>query len=429
MYVGLRSAPASILLYGPPGCGKTQLAKAVAGEAQAAFISVGPSDILSKYVGESEASVREIFKYGKLAIFVSSLLYCSYIKMVSWLFFIVSIAREKAMKMPSRCAVLFFDEIDALGQNRGGLGDNGIASGGETSARRILAELLIQLSKNYNDDAVDVKNKIRQRSDDDDLKNVDGLYSAGQYCSTTDDLRNQSPIWENDRADERLSSADAHFYKRATRNSDLIPYTHADCAEEACDIKPRIIIIAATNRPEDCDPALLRRFHVRILVGLPTKRDRQKIIQRLLSEVNHSLSEDDLLQITRATEGWSGSDLESLTREAVMTPIRECLQKAARLKSSAKRDHNARVDCALNTLLNHKFKECRNQDGDQAARDALLVGFKSLRSVHIQDFEQAMAFWLGEDDFHFLGERLSAVKRKKVIHYDSDSSSEEEECM
>jgi Cdc6-like AAA superfamily ATPase len=70
---GLRSAPASILLYGPPGCGKTQLAKAVAGEAQAAFISVGPSDILSKYVGESEASVREIFRYGQ---FVYPLIKC-----------------------------------------------------------------------------------------------------------------------------------------------------------------------------------------------------------------------------------------------------------------------------------------------------------------------------------------------------------------
>lgn len=62
---GIRSNAASVLMHGPPGCGKTQLAKAVAGEAQAAFISVGPSDILSKFVGESEASIRNLFDKGE----------------------------------------------------------------------------------------------------------------------------------------------------------------------------------------------------------------------------------------------------------------------------------------------------------------------------------------------------------------------------
>ena len=62
---GIRAAPASILLHGPPGCGKTKLANAVAGEAQAAFISVGPSDILSKFVGESEQTLRDLFREGE----------------------------------------------------------------------------------------------------------------------------------------------------------------------------------------------------------------------------------------------------------------------------------------------------------------------------------------------------------------------------
>ena len=62
--VGVRSLSASILLFGPPGCGKTQLANAIAGEAEAAFLSVGPSDILSKFVGESEASIRSLFDKG-----------------------------------------------------------------------------------------------------------------------------------------------------------------------------------------------------------------------------------------------------------------------------------------------------------------------------------------------------------------------------
>lgn len=86
--VGIRAVPASILFYGPPGeyfssimkshgycrisnmlskigTGKTQLAKAVAGEARAAFISIGPSDVLSKFVGESEASIKKLFEEAK----------------------------------------------------------------------------------------------------------------------------------------------------------------------------------------------------------------------------------------------------------------------------------------------------------------------------------------------------------------------------
>jgi ATPase family associated with various cellular activities (AAA) len=126
VFRGIRTLPASVLFHGPPGTGKTLLAQAVAGEAKAAFLSIGPSDILSKYVGESEAAVRSIF-------------IC---------------AKEMARKTESKCAVVFFDEIDALGQSRVSSGDAPGATGtkmetGGTDgcSRKVLAELLIQLTK------------------------------------------------------------------------------------------------------------------------------------------------------------------------------------------------------------------------------------------------------------------------------------------
>ena len=78
--------------------------------------------------------------------------------------------------------------------------------------------------------------------------------------------------------------------------------------------KARVIVIAATNRPEDCDPALLRRFAVRVLIGLPTQRDRKRMVRRLLLNIDHNITSKELDDIAIATEGWSGSDLESLSR-------------------------------------------------------------------------------------------------------------------
>jgi SpoVK/Ycf46/Vps4 family AAA+-type ATPase len=300
------------------------------------------------------------------------------------------------MKMSSRCAVLFFDEIDALGQTRSSSGDRNNVSGGETSARRILAELLIQLSKNYNQDDVDMIEEKMSRSDE-DISHRENLQQKSPH-STLHLAMGRQVITPVDGNAPQSLEIDITEMKNDER-------------------KPRIIVIAATNRPEDCDPALLRRFHARILVGLPTKRDRKKIVSRLLSNIDHSLTDNHVLQIALATDGWSGSDLESLTREAVMTPIRECLQAAARIKASA-RKHNPKGE--LDSNPNHEID--LNRNSDRAARDALLAGFKSLRSVHIQDFEQAMAFWLGEDHFQILGE---TVTTKANTHYDSDSSSED----
>ncbi len=100
-----KSLRGGLLLYGPPGCGKTFLARAVAGEIGARFIPVALSDVLSRWVGQSEANVADVFRY----------------------------ARRQ-----SPC-VVFLDEVDALGRSRAGLGRGGAALRGVVN--QLLAEM------------------------------------------------------------------------------------------------------------------------------------------------------------------------------------------------------------------------------------------------------------------------------------------------
>ncbi len=189
--------PNGILLYGPPGCGKTLLARAVATESEANFISIKGPEIFSKWVGESEKAIREIFRKGRTAA----------------------------------PAVIFIDELDALVPRRGlGYGDSGVTE-------RVISQLLCEL------DGIEV------------LQNV--------------------------------------------------------------------VVIAATNRPDIVDPALLRpgRFDRLIYVPPPDESGRLQIFK--LYTKGMPLGEDvDLAYPVKTTGGYSGADIRSLCREAAMNALR-----------------------------------------------------------------------------------------------------------
>ncbi len=192
--------PKGILLYGAPGTGKTMLAKAVAKESEANFILVNGPSLLSKWVGESEKAIREIFRK----------------------------ARQTAP------TILFFDEIDALAPRRG------MSSGDSRVGERMVNQLLTEM---------------------------DGLESL------------------ND-----------------------------------------VVIIAATNRPDIVDPALLRpgRFDRIIMAPVPDEKAREKIFEVHLKgmPLNKNIQ---IKELAKKTEGYVGADIEGLCREAAMIALREKL--------------------------------------------------------------------------------------------------------
>jgi len=190
--------PKGILLVGPPGCGKTLLAKAVANQTDATFIRLVGSELAQKYIGEGGRMVRELF----------------------------SLAKEKSP------AIIFLDEIDAIGAKR---------LDGSTSGDREVQRTLMQL-----------------------LAELDGFDSLE-------------------------------------------------------DVK----IIAATNRPDILDDALLRpgRFDRIVTIPLPDETGRKAILSLHIS--NMSTSRINLKTIVEKTEGYSGAELKATCVEAGMIAIRD----------------------------------------------------------------------------------------------------------
>lgn len=198
LFVGLRDPPRGLLLFGPPGTGKTMIARAIASRAECTFLNISSSSLMSKWVGDGEKMVRCMFAVAVLL-------------------------------QPS---VIFIDEIDSLLSMRG--------EGEQDGVRRVKTEFLVQL---------------------------DGV---------------------------------------GTSASD------------------RVLLIGATNRPEELDEAARRRMEKRLYIPLPDEQARKDLCQTLLSKGNfvHSIGDAELLEIAKLTDGFSGADLKGLCREAAMGPLR-----------------------------------------------------------------------------------------------------------
>lgn len=197
LFTGLRTPARGLLLFGPPGNGKTLLARALATEARSHLINISSSSLTSKWVGEGEKLVKALF----------------------------TVARA------IQPVIIFIDEIDSLLSER--------KSAEHEAMRRIKTEFLLQF---------------------------EGMLSGSEE---------------------------------------------------------KVIVLAATNRPQELDDAALRRFTKRVYVQMPDFGGRKALLSTLMTKHGSPLSSTDLDKVAKMTDGYSCSDLTNLAKDAAMAPLRE----------------------------------------------------------------------------------------------------------
>ncbi|KAJ3552155.1 hypothetical protein NP233_g12948 [Leucocoprinus birnbaumii] len=198
LFTGKRTPWKGILLYGPPGTGKSYLAKAVATEAKSTFFSVSSSDLVSKWQGDSERLVKNLFE----------------------------LARE------SKPAIIFIDEIDSLAGTRNESESEG--------SRRIKTEFLVQMNGVGHDDT-------------------------------------------------------------------------------------GVLVLGATNIPWQLDNAIKRRFEKRIYIPLPGPDARRRMFEIHIGNTPCQLEPKDYRTLAERTDGYSGSDISIVVRDALMQPVRKVI--------------------------------------------------------------------------------------------------------
>lgn len=206
IFTGILTPPKGVLLFGPPGNGKTLIGKAIASKSGAKFFHISAASLTSKIVGEAEKLVRALF----------------------------------AVAQSFERSIIFIDEIDSILAQR--------KKSEHESTRRIKTEFLL-------------------RMDGTGTKRDDG-----------------------------------------------------------------VVVIGATNRPQEIDEAVRRRLVKRLYIPLPGEQARKSILENLLKDSRTSMSEDDMLDIAKLSKGYSGSDMYSLTAEAAMGPIRDIRRNILTIK-------------------------------------------------------------------------------------------------
>lgn len=194
-----------ILLFGPPGTGKTMIGRCIASQAKATFFSITASTLTSKWIGDGEKSMRTLFTVARCL----------------------------------KPSVIFIDEVDSLLKSR--------SDSEHEASRRMKTEFLAQF---------------------------DGLSSQA-----------------ND----------------------------------------GLLVIGTTNRPQELDEAVRRRFAAKLFIPLPERSARRVMVLNNLGEEKHSLSEEDVEEIADKTEGYSGSDMKHLCTEAAMFSFREVMERLTEL--------------------------------------------------------------------------------------------------